>query len=108
MVLFREIERFYEFGLSHDWNLFWINVVGNVVVFIPFGILVPRLISRCQNWVFIILLSLEFSFVIEVIQLLSRVGSFDVDDLLLNTLGGMCGYVIFRITTLRKEHRRKG
>ena len=37
------------------------------------------------------------SLFIESVQLLTRVGSFDVDDLILNTLGGILGYVLFYI-----------
>ncbi len=39
--------------------------------------------------------SLGLSLGVEVFQLLTRVGSFDVDDLLLNTIGGILGYVLF-------------
>lgn len=43
------------------------------------------------------LFSFEFSLLVETIQLVSKVGSFDVDDLMLNTLGGILGYVIFSL-----------
>ncbi len=39
------------------------------------------------------LISFEFSLLIECIQLVSKVGSFDVDDMILNTLGGSLGYL---------------
>jgi len=39
--------------------------------------------------------SFEFSLLVETIQLVSKVGSFDVDDLLLNTIGGAIGYLNF-------------
>ena len=37
------------------------------------------------------------SLTIEITQLLTRVGSFDVDDLILNTAGGIAGYLLFYI-----------
>ena len=43
----------------------------------------------------IALLTFDFSFAVEVIQLVGKVGSFDVDDLMLNTLGGILGYLLF-------------
>ena len=98
LTLFQEIGRYYGVGVrSGSWTLFLWNVVGNVCVFIPFGIFLPRLFKRCRNVFFVTLLSLELSLVVEVIQLVTRVGSFDVDDLLLNTIGGMLGYLIYKI-----------
>lgn len=95
VTLFQEIKRFYQYGKSHSWNLFLINVVGNVVVFIPFGMFLPRLFARCRNLFLTILISLEFSLAIEITQLLSRVGRFDVDDLLLNAIGGCVGCILY-------------
>ena len=97
VTLFQEINRFYQYGKSHSWDLFLINVVGNVVVFIPFGLLLPRLFTRCRNLFLTVLLSLELSLAVEVAQLLSRVGRFDVDDLLLNTVGGCIGCILYYI-----------
>jgi glycopeptide antibiotics resistance protein len=42
-------------------------------------------------------LTFELSLCIEMVQLLSKVGSLDVDDLILNTLGGVVGYILFVI-----------
>ena len=94
--------------MAHDWNLFLINVVGNVVVFLPFGMFLPQLFPKCKNVLLTILLSLEFSFVIEVIQLISRVGSFDVDDLLLNTIGGLCGYILYGAGSFLRRKKSAG
>ena len=45
------------------------------------------------------------SFGIETIQLIFKVGSFDVDDLLLNTIGGLAGYILFVIcAAIRRRH----
>ncbi|MBH0229134.1 VanZ family protein [Halobacillus yeomjeoni] len=68
------------------------NLVGNILGFIPFGFLVPlvsrRQISLYTVGIYSFLVSLSF----ESLQLFLRIGSFDVDDLILNTLGGLCGY----------------
>ena len=101
LTLFQEIGRYYWVGVRFgSWNLFLWNVVGNVCVFIPFGIFLPKLFKRCRNMLLVTLLSLELSLVVEVIQLMTRVGSFDVDDLLLNTIGGMLGYLIYKICSV--------
>ena len=101
LTLFQEIGRYYGVGVrSGSWNLFLWNVVGNILVFVPFGMFLPRLFRRCKNVLFVTLLSLELSLIVEVIQLVSRVGSFDVDDLLLNTIGGMLGYLIYKMVSV--------
>ena len=98
LTLFQEIGRYYGVGIrTGSWNLFLLNVVGNICVFIPLGMFLPKLFARCRNLFFVIVLSLELSLVVEVVQLMTRVGSFDVDDLLLNTIGGTLGYLIYKI-----------
>lgn len=99
LTLFQEIGRYYGVGMrTGSWNLFWLNVIGNICVFIPLGAFLPKLFTRCRNLFFVIVLSLELSLVVEVIQLVTRVGSFDVDDLLLNTIGGILGYIIYKVS----------
>ncbi|MCA0983478.1 VanZ family protein [Halobacillus yeomjeoni] len=76
------------------------NLFGNILGFIPFGFLVP-LVSRRQHSLYTVgiysfLVSLSF----ESLQLFLRVGSFDVDDLILNTLGGLCGYMMVRLLSV--------
>lgn len=98
LTMFQEIMRYYDFGMrTGNWRLFILNVIGNIVVFMPIGMFLPSLFSRCKNIFFTTILSLEISLCVEVIQLLTKVGSFDVDDLLLNTLGGVCGFLVYAI-----------
>ena len=53
-----------------------------------------------------ILFGFEASVLIEVIQLFSKVGSFDVDDLLLNTIGGCLGYLLCYFLVKRKHTKK--
>ena len=80
-------------------------MVGNVVVFMPLSIFLRLLVKKCKRVFYTILLCLEFSLFAEIIQLVTKVGSFDVDDLLLNTLGGICGIILLAIW--RAWHGRK-
>jgi len=85
-----------------------INLLGNVVAFLPFGYFLPSLSKKNRNFIYVTLLSFEFSLMIECIQLFSKVGSFDVDDLILNTLGGSLGYLCFlAINSLMKKNEKK-
>ena len=75
----------------------FLNIYGNVLCFLPFGAILPVLSKRCRYLAAITLLSFEFSLLVETVQLITKVGTFDVDDLFLNTIGGILGYFIFKL-----------
>lgn len=75
----------------------FLNLAGNVIGFLPFGFFLPILGYRFRNGGLICLLGLTLSLVVETIQLVFKVGCFDVDDLILNTLGAILGYLLFVI-----------
>lgn len=105
LVLFQEIRRFIKHRDVLGMPAVLINVVGNVVVFIPYGCGLPLLFERLQNFFRVAVLSFAASLLAETMQLIFRVGCFDVDDLLLNTVGGCLGYLIF--VWLRRYWRNK-
>jgi|SRR5690625_3262667 len=73
----------------------WIyNTFGNILLFMPMGIILPILFTRIKGF-FLIKVILFFSLAIETTQYVTRLGVFDVDDIILNTLGGYLGYFIF-------------
>ncbi|MGG2091543.1 VanZ family protein [Bacillus sp. S13(2024)] len=76
-------------------NYSWIVDFGNIAAFIPFGILFP-LLYRVRFGKFISLFVLAI-LVLETIQALTYLGSFDVNDVISNTLGAMIGYVAYRV-----------
>ena len=71
------------------------NLAGNIIGFMPLGLLLPLLFRSLRSAWKIVLVSFLFSLVFELVQLLTILGSFDVDDLLLNTIGGFLGYLFF-------------
>ncbi|MFL5739023.1 MAG: VanZ family protein, partial [Flavisolibacter sp.] len=71
------------------------NVGGNIVLFIPYGLLLPLAIRCTREFRKLLLTVFITSLCFESIQLLFDLGSFDVDDLLLNTIGGTIGYLFF-------------
>jgi len=83
---------------------FLLNIVGNIVGFMPCGFFLPVISRRSRRWFNTVLLSFLFSLCIETIQLIFKVGSFDVDDMILNTLGGILGYILYKIV----QHIRVG
>lgn len=97
LELFKEIRRFWTYREQLGFFAF-ANLAGNVLIFVPFGFFMP-MASRYWNRSFFLTVFYSFglSFFVEVFQLLTKVGCFDVDDMLLNTLGGVCGYVMFAV-----------
>ncbi len=73
------------------------NILGNIVAFIPFGLLLPVLKPSLKGLWRIFFASLGLSAFIELVQGLLGVGVMDVDDLILNVLGGLVGYLVFRL-----------
>ena len=96
LVLFREIRRFWNYRDQIGLFAMFTNLFGNVIIFMPFGFFMP-MASRYRSCFSAVFYSFGLSLCVETFQLLTRVGSFDVDDLLLNTVGGLAGYVIFAV-----------
>ena len=89
-IPFKEMLR-YEFGTK----LFFKNVVGNMIMFIPFGFFISYFL-KLKKIYSVFILTLLTSITIETTQLLiGRV--FDIDDIFLNIIGGLIGYFIFKI-----------
>ena len=72
----------------------FINLVGNVVMFIPAGYLVSGLWKSQRNLLVFLLTCIALILTIELVQLLTLLGSFDVDDLILNLAGMFLGYLL--------------
>ena len=99
----KEIGRFWTYRQTLGvWSVL-MNLIGNVVAFIPFGLFRPRLFPACRRFILTVVLAFEFSLCVEILQLVWKVGSFDVDDLLLNTLCGILGFLVYRILAWVKE-----
>ena len=90
-----EIRRFWTYRKIVGTFALFTNVFGNVLGFVPYGFILPVITGKMRNGFFIILSGFVISLTIEVIQLLTKVGCFDVDDMILNTLGAALGYGIY-------------
>lgn len=109
LVLFDEIKRYFRYRRQVGNWIFLKNILGNVVGFIPMGAFWPYVFPKMKNPVLVVLICFEWSLVIECTQLFFRTGSYDVDDLLLNTSGGLIGYLCYVVWSAvwRKIHVQK-
>lgn len=95
-IPFKEMLR-YEIGSP----LFIKNVIGNMIMFLPYGFFTSYLLKLDKKST-MLCLSVIVSLTIEVTQMvIGRV--FDVDDIILNILGAMCGYFIYRFIVNIKD-----
>ena len=90
VTLFKELTR-YQIGSK----LFYRNIIGNIIMFVPFGFFTSYYLKLDKKRI-IFYLTLIVSVVIELIQL--KIGrAFDVDDIILNVIGSMLGYYLYRL-----------
>lgn len=80
-----------------------INLVGNVVMFVPAGFLVPRISGRLSTLVRVLAVCFGALMCAEVLQLISLLGSFDVDDIILNMAGVLIGFGLHKACTKTKK-----
>jgi len=85
---FKEILRY---DLNSD--LFYYNVLGNIALFMPFGYIIASYVKPKKIWTNM-LVAIVVSSTIEIVQL--NIGrSFDIDDIILNTLGCIFGFLLY-------------
>lgn len=104
LIPFNEISRSIHGLSTHD----LINVIGNIALFIPLGIFLILMSSHKQiSFIRVLIVSLALSLSLECAQVIFLIGSFDVDDLILNVTGAMLGFVILKVFMLCKGNTNK-
>ena len=95
---FQEIRRFWIY--KEQLGVFAVvsNLFGNVIGFVPFGLILPIITFS----------GFALSLCVETIQLITKLGCFDVDDMILNTTGAAFGYILFAVSHfIYRKNRRK-
>ena len=99
LIPFREIRRFIVYADLLGPVAVISNLFGNIAIFMPFGFLVPILGRKKRKFWFTALASLS----VECIQLITKTGCFDVDDIFLNTIGGILGYLVYALMQRKRD-----
>lgn len=73
------------------------NLFGNIAWFIPFGVLYPVIRKKRVGLFTTVLTGMLVSCIIEALQFILYTGISDVDDVMFNTLGALCGYLLYAI-----------
>ncbi len=87
---------------------YWRNIILNILMFVPFGFLLPILDDKFKNFFSSMGLSLLFTVGIEMTQYATKRGIFEVDDIMNNWIGALIGYsiVMFILLITCKEKVR--
>ena len=75
------------------------NIVGNIAAFVPMGFLLPLVFSKMNKHHKVFAVILTATLFIEISQFIFGVGTCDVDDVVLNFIGGIIGYEIYSFIT---------
>ena len=105
LIPFKEIERFWIYRKELGIHSFF-NLAGNILGFMPAGFFIPMLWEERKGFWFTVCVTFEMSLLLEILQLIFRVGSFDVDDLILNTLGGILGYLLLKMVEKWRNYEK--
>lgn len=71
------------------------EIIYNILMTIPLGILLPFIYSKCKHFIVTIFFSLLLSFSIEGLQYFFKIGLFEFDDVFNNTIGTSIGFLIY-------------
>ena len=95
LIPFVTIFEYFRFILNGNIIIGISNLLGNLIIFFPLGYIAALLFPKIRKPAGILLLSLFFSLFIEVCQYAFACGSADIDDVILNVIGGMAGYWVY-------------
>lgn len=93
LVPFRTIEAYISdlsFGIAFR------NILGNIIPFIPMGFLIPMAFPSQRNIIKTMISCFLLVLSIEILQLILFLGSFDIDDIILNLLSCFIGFILFK------------
>jgi len=92
----------------YNFDTWFNNLFGNVIIFIPFGLLLPICLRKGNSLISNLYWTLMLSFFIEAAQYYFYVGIFDVDDIILNVIGGFIGFIVYKaLLVVLKKHEKE-
>ena len=93
----------------HNWSfLEWRNIIFNILMFVPMGILLPLLSDKFKSLWKTVCTGFAFTVFIESVQYFARLGIADTDDIIGNTLGTLIGYgLVMCVLTIMDKAQRK-
>lgn len=95
IIPFKTIGSYFIGFYRYSFRIWFFNLFGNIMAFMPLGFFVPVVFEKIKKIKHTIFIGTSLSTCIEMAQIITRVGTFDVDDIILNTIGTLIGYRIY-------------
>ena len=84
------------------------QIIGNFLMLLPLGIFLPLLYKRCTSFLSVVLICFFISCCIEFLQLVTSYRSTDIDDVMLNTMGAILGFILYYLFRTLGSYIRSG
>lgn len=97
LIPLKTIRTYMSWVSNDNIDIWFFNLFGNLLAFMPMGFLLPLIFNKLKSAKAIGITTFIISSVLEGIQLISKLGTADIDDVILNTLGGLLGYLVLMI-----------
>ena len=89
-----------KFNSLYDTKTIMVNLLGNLIALMPMAIFLPKKKKKTRKLKKFLLTVIIIVFGIEIVQFLTLTGSCDIDDIILNTVGAVFAYMIFKINSI--------
>lgn len=94
-------------GYIRERNMYYLelsrdNLVGNLLIFMPFGVFLPALWKKQRRFVSFLLTASAVITGVEIIQFITMCGACDIDDFILNIAGAVTGFAFTRINMIKR------
>lgn len=86
-------------------NMVVLFALANALVFVPFGVLLPKVFSKVNTWWKVALITLLISLIIETLQYVLACGMSEIEDLIMNVAGAVFGFVLAKNTDAIRNKR---
>ena len=84
------------------------NIILNILLFVPLGVLLPMYSKKLRRIYKTVGIGFGITLIIEIVQYITKLGIFDVDDILNNTFGTLIGYSMYMIyNNIKSKENRK-
>ena len=103
LVPFKTITGYIKAIINNSMNLSipLMNLFGNLLMFLPMGMYLPLLFKKLDSWKKYLIAIIAMLLGVELVQLLTKLGSFDIDDLILNMSGAVIGFALWKTTLVQ-------
>jgi glycopeptide antibiotics resistance protein len=108
-IPFKQISQYILNFHRYNFDIWFLNLFGNIIFFMPFGFLLPLVYNKGKTIGNSIILATLFSSSIEILQYILELGIFDIDDIILNVIGSIIGFIIYKtfiniLKSIRKDY----